>query len=143
MLLETVGWPCFWWSDSLTGFKFSSSLESKQEKQPISLNQIKILLFPKNKETKEKNQFIHTQSTVHIPISIYASRRHTKQKQVNPKKIKTSSWDRPNSDDWKRERSFGSETEPALCSASWTLVVYTIQMQYAYNNPCHSETVRL
>lgn len=74
MLLETVGCPCFWSSGSFSGFNFSSSLESKQGKQPISRNQT----HHTKREKKNKNQifqilikkinfFSHTQSTVNIP----------------------------------------------------------------------------
>jgi hypothetical protein len=61
MLEEIVGWPCFRSLLSFAGFSFSSSFESKHEKQPISPNQIEKRFFLS--KTKNNTRCIQTQST--------------------------------------------------------------------------------
>ena len=61
MLEEIVGWPCFRSLLSFAGFSFSSSFESKQEKQPIPPNQIKKHFYLS--KTKNNSRCIQTQST--------------------------------------------------------------------------------
>lgn len=61
MLEEIVGWPCFRSFLSFAGFSFSSSFESKHEKQPISPNQIEKRFFLS--KTINNTRCIQTQST--------------------------------------------------------------------------------
>lgn len=67
-----MGWPCFRSLLSFAGFSFSSSFESKHEKQPIPPNQIKkrFFFFFSLQKKKKNTDVSKLNLPVHIPIQL-------------------------------------------------------------------------